>query len=87
MSLFKKYAKQDFLELRPVVELDIEQFWDNSGKIYDGHNNVVHIPKELRLKGSPKIGDYIARDEKNPSFAWLIDNETFKNNFKELAGQ
>lgn len=87
MSMFRKYAKADIVELRPVTEFDIEQFWENNGKIYDGSNNVVHISHERRLEGSPKLGDYLVRDEKNPSFTWLIDESTFKNNFKELVEQ
>lgn len=87
MSLFKKYTKGDIVELRPVTEFDVEFFWENGGIITDGNNHVVHISKELRLSGSPKVGDYIVRDTHNPSFTWLINEETFKNQFKELVEQ
>lgn len=84
MSLFRKYTKGDIVELRPITEFDIRFFWDNGGVVTDGYNNVVHISKEQRLKGSPKIGDFIVRDVHNNSFAWLIDQETFKEKFKEV---
>lgn len=85
MSLFKQYTKGDIAEARPVTELDVEMFWDNNGVLLDGSGNSIHIPRELRLKGSPNTSDYIVRDIKNPSFSWLIDNETFKASFKEVV--
>ena len=45
----------------------------------------VSISDADRAKGSPKIGDMIARNPKNHDDQWLVANEYFKENFEEMS--
>lgn len=92
MEVFKKYKRVQIAELRPVEVMDIESYFRH-GKIVRRYENEEFIQdkivklnvSEFDLKnGSPKIGDMIARNPNNHNDQWLVSEEYFKNNFKEI---
>jgi hypothetical protein len=68
--MFKRYLKQQISELRPYI------LGEDMSKI-----NIGDIHK---LAGSPRTGDMIARDPRNPQDQWLVPEQFFKENFEEL---
>lgn len=70
--------------MRPVTKSDI--------KCYNAGNTIpvtsfqfsVSISDADRKAGSPKIGDMIARNPKNPYDQWLVAKEYFRENFKPV---
>lgn len=69
MSEFRKYTRDVATELRPYIE----------GENLDG---VSISPYDIK-HGSPKLGDYIARDPDKHTDTWLVSAEYFaKYNFK-----
>jgi hypothetical protein len=94
---FKNYKRvEKFQALRPVTQEDINEFRENTSTIIaqtnpevrevkmDGsHLCAVMISAPDRKKGSPKIGDMIARNADNHRDQWLISEEYFKTNFEQ----
>lgn len=73
MKAFKKYKRTAITELRPY----------DPGENLDEQNVTIDL-RDIR-NGSPKEGDYVARDVKSPDKLWLISAEDFKDNFKLVA--
>lgn len=71
MTLFRKYQKIAFGELRPY-----EPGEDLTG---------VSIAQVDASNGSPKLGDYIARNPSNHDDQWLVSAAYFKDNFKTIS--
>ena len=67
---WKKYRRPGISEMRPFVE----------GETLEG----VSISNADKANGSPKNGDMIARNVKNPSDQWLVAEKFFKENFEEV---
>ena len=89
MSKFKKYRRNQIAELRPVNQKDVTYF-KNWGRIAaDIHatpddDNSVSISDVDLQKGSPKIGDMIARNPKNHDDQWLVAEQYFEDNFEPI---
>lgn len=71
MSEFKQYRRKQIAELRPYVE----------GETLD---KIVSVSVADDLKGSPRVGDMIARNPKNHADSWLVAEQYFKDNFEEV---
>jgi len=54
------------------------------GKIEYETTGIVSISQADLDNGSPKIGDMIARNPKNHNDQWLVAEQYFKDNFKEI---
>lgn len=68
MSEFKRYLRKSVTEIRPY-----EPGEDMSG---------VSISNVDRQNGSPKAGDMIARNPKDPEDQWLVSALYFASNFE-----
>lgn len=77
MEDFKKYRRISIVELRPVTQWDIDRF----------ANSIYSVSIEDLKKGSPKIGDMIARNPKNHLDQWLIAKDFFEQNFESLEDE
>ena len=82
MAEFKKYKRSAIAEMKEVTETDIQNFKEVGSLIFDGVE--VSISKEDLKNGSPKLGDYIARNPDNNYDKWLVAGDYFKKNFEEL---
>jgi len=72
--------------MRPVTNADLMAFEsDNNLHSMRDTEFRVSISDADRAKGSPKIGDMIARNPKNHDDQWLVANEYFKENFEEMS--
>jgi hypothetical protein len=67
---FKKYRKKQTAELRPYKE----------GEQLTG----VSITEVDARKGSPKLGDMIARNPEDHNDQWLVAADYFKTNFEPI---
>ena len=83
--------KTQFSFVTPVTEKDIKEFKE-TGKIkakgYDDCKVSINY-SDISYKLSPKIGDMIAINPKDPTDQWLIEEKYFKDNhetFLELFG-
>jgi hypothetical protein len=83
-SEFKQFRrKEQFTELRPVTENDIKLFeLDKHPHSIRETEFKVSISEADRVKGSPKIGDMIARNPKNHLDQWLVAKQYFEDNFE-----
>ena len=70
MREFRQYRRKQIAELRPY----------KSGEDISG----VSISAADKEAGSPKSGDMIARNPKNPADKWLIAAQYFADNFEPL---
>jgi hypothetical protein len=70
MNEFKQYQRKQIAELRPYLP----------GEELDG----VSISAPDRAAGSPKAGDMIARNPKNPVDQWLVAAQYFADNFEAM---
>ena len=77
MNKYKLYRRKETFELRDVTTQDIEEYKEE-GTIK------AFIRQVDKDKGSPKIGDKIARNTKNIRHQWLIEEETFKSDWEEV---
>lgn len=77
MEDFKKYRRTTIAEFRPVTQRDIDRF----------ANSIYSVSIEDLQKGSPKIGDMIARNPKNHLDQWLIAKDYFEQNFESLEDE
>jgi hypothetical protein len=67
---FKQYRRKQIAEIRPYEE---------------GENlTKVSVGAEDRKKGSPRLGDMIARNPNDHEDQWLISEEYFTTNFDPL---
>jgi len=88
MDGFKNYQRTQISEMREVTEGDIKSF---------ENDKVIHSIRDTEFKvsisdadlqnGSPKIGDMIARNPKNHNDQWLVAEQYFKDNFKEINNE
>lgn len=86
MSEWKKHRKTTEQELRPVTEVDIKRYHHSQADNCPEHDrwnlSVSHSDRE---NGSPKIGDWIARNPKSPNDQWLVSEEFYKENYEPVA--
>jgi len=82
---FKNYQRTQISEMREVTEADIRAFQSDRAvhSIRDTEFRVSISDADL-INGSPKIGDMIARNPKNHLDQWLVAEQYFKDNFKEI---
>lgn len=69
---FKKYRRINIAEMRPYI--DKEPLLPH-----------VSISKADEEKGSPKVGDMIARNPDNHEDQWLVSKDYFEKNFEEVS--
>jgi hypothetical protein len=67
MSEFKLYERRSHIELRPYV--------------HDENLDGVSISAPDKRSGSPKVGDWIARNPKDPKDLWLVSAAYFADNY------
>lgn len=84
MSEFKQYKRSQIAEIREVTQQDIEQYLEKDYISAFGWQYSVSISIEDKRSGSPKIGDMIGRNPKNPNDQWLIAEQYFNDNFEEI---
>ena len=86
MSRFKSYKRKQIAELRPVTIADIRSFQEDKHilSLRDAQFK-VSISTADKMKGSPKIGDMIARNPENHNDQWLVAEKYFNDNFEEDA--
>lgn len=89
--MFEIYKrKPSYQEMRPVTEKDIENYVLYSRILATTDNAIrltipsVSISDADKQKGSPKIGDMIARNKNDYSDQWLIEESYFKENFENI---
>ncbi len=85
MSEFKKFRRKQIAEIREVTEADIKQYAEKDYISVFGWQYVVSISSADLEKGSPKIGDMIARNPIDCNDQWLIEEKYFKDNFEQLV--
>lgn len=66
-STFRSYRRRQSAELRPYV----------AGESLDG----ISLTDVNRQEGSPKAGDMIARNPKDPRDQWLVSAAYFAENY------
>jgi len=71
-SEFKQYRRKQIAELRPYVE----------GEVLTARVSISMADLE---KGSPKLGDMIARNPLNHQDQWLVAAQYFADNFEPVA--
>lgn len=71
MSPFKQYLRKQIAELRPYIPCEV---W----------NSRISVSSADKDKGSPKLGDMIARNPKNYDDQWLVAEAYFKDNFEPM---
>lgn len=81
MSEFKKFKRVEFAEIREVTEADIKEFREQGWINAPGYQEVSISDIDLK-KGSPKIGDLIARNLDEHNDQWLMTEQYFKDNFE-----
>lgn len=69
---FVKYRRTQVAEMRPYVE----------GEVLDPRVSVSAADKD---KGSPAVGDMIARNPKNHDDQWLVAAAYFAENFESVV--
>lgn len=74
--------KTQFSFVTPVTEEDIKEYKDTNIIKSKGFSNfrVSISDVDKKEKGSPKIGDMIAINPKNPTDQWLVEEMYFKEN-------
>jgi hypothetical protein len=85
MSEFKSFKRKQISEIREVTESDIKEYTEKDYISVFGWQYVVSISSADLEKGSPKIGDMIARNPKNHNDQWLIAEQYFNDNFEPLV--
>jgi len=83
MHEFKQYRRKQIAELRPVESYEILTF-RSEGKLKPHLDVEVSISQEDLKNGSPKRGDMIARNPKNPKDQWLVAEQYFQDNFEPI---
>jgi len=68
MSDFKVYKRKSRIELRPYVVGD--------------HMHGVSVSAADKKNGSPKLGDWIARNPKDHGDMWLVSAAYFADNYE-----
>ena len=77
MSDFKKYKRIEMAEMRPITRIDIANEIDRK----------ISVSTADMLRGSPKIGDMIARNPDYHDDQWLVAEKSFKKHFELLEGE
>ena len=72
--MFKQYQRTAIAEIRPVTEKESKGFILKT----------ISISEADKKDGSPKTGDMVARNPQNHNDQWLIAQQYFKDNFKEI---
>ena len=86
MNEFIKYRRTQIAEMRPVTEADIRAFeQDQHLHVMKDHEFKVSISDADLSKGSPKLGDMIARNPKSHNDQWLVAEQYFKDNFEAIS--
>jgi hypothetical protein len=66
---FQRFRKNEYCEMRPYLEGE-----DMTG---------IAVGDVDARNGSPRKGDMIARNPRNPEDRWLVSEEDFLNNYGE----
>ena len=82
---FKQYKRTQIAEMRPVTEQDIRDYeFDKTLHSLRYTKFRLSVSVADKVKGSPKIGDMIARNPKNHNDQWLVAEQYFKDNFEPI---
>ena len=86
MEKFKEYKRSKIAELREISLDDIRAMKDTGELTFtiDSGRITVSISEEDLKKGSPKIGDMIARNPKNHKDQWLVAEQYANDNFEVI---
>jgi hypothetical protein len=86
MEEFKEYKRSKIAELREISLDDIRAMKDTGELTFtiDSERITVSISEEDLKKGSPKIGDMIARNPKNHKDQWLVAEQYANDNFEVI---
>jgi len=86
---YRRYHRTQIAELRPYIEG--EDMTDISVSNADLKNGIegedmtdISVSNADLKNGSPKAGDMIARNPRNPEDLWLIAQAYFRANFEEV---
>lgn len=85
ISNFKKFIRTQITEMRCVTKLDLINF-EKDKVIHSLRDTEFRVSiSDVDLKnGSPKLGDWIARNPKDHNDQWLVAEQYFKDNFKKI---
>jgi len=75
MSVFKKFKRVGFSEMRPVTTREIKE------GVLGLTKNDISISQIDINEGSPKEGDMIARNPEDHTDQWLVAKKYFDDNF------
>lgn len=78
---FQRYVSTIELEMRPVLQSEIDDYAIQEEIYLDDNRTTVIIAPWDKERGSPKLGDVIARDIKKPDEQWLIRKEMFEKHY------
>lgn len=83
---FKQYRRKNISEMREVTQNDIDRYKACTGneKIPAFMEWNISISAADLANGSPKIGDFIARNPKNHSDQWLVAKDYASENLEEI---
>ncbi len=82
-SEFKQYRRKQIAELRPYVPG--ENMVAQVGEIGSETLRAISVNEDDRIsKGSPKLGDMIARNPKDHLDQWLVEAKYFADNFEPI---
>lgn len=73
---FKQYERTAVTEMRPYAGTPEDDAFIKTS---------VSISYADKQAGSPKLGDMIARNPNNHSDMWLVSEQWFKDNYREVA--
>lgn len=85
MSEFRKFKRSAVAEMREVTKGDIESY-SNHGFLHVKEapfGNNVSVSDADKNNGSPKLGDWIARNPEDHFDQWLVDAKYFSKNFEQ----
>lgn len=87
MSRFIKYRRTNVAEMRAITVDDLKDYYINGDLIVgtEGGDFVeVSVSREDIINGSPKVGDFIARNPNNHKDQWLVAEQYAKDNFEKV---
>ena len=84
-SAWKNYRKTGVTPMTPV-DKELVLIYNIFGELWldEDRKHKVSISTADRENGSPKVGDMIARNEKDPNDCWLVAESYFKDNYEEV---
>lgn len=67
---FRQYRKKQIAEMRPYIDQE--------------NMDRISVSAEDKAAGSPKVGDFIARNPDNHADQWLVSAEFVNKNYEPL---